>query len=130
MVGLLTAIMVLATVSTAVACDIDIKPWSDPNAINIKSNGVVAVAILTENGFDACWVDPSTIRFAGASPVRWAYEDVDFDGDIDLICHFNKQDLGLNSDSTSASLECWTYPDCPWGHYYFWADDSVKIVGG
>lgn len=131
-IGLLTTIMILATASTAVACEIDIKPWSNPNAININSNGVVPVAILTESGFDARWVDQSTIKFAGANPVRCAFEDVDYDGDLDLICHFNKQDLDLSSSSTSALLECYMLPGTPApydNNFHFMAWDSVKIVG-
>ena len=63
--------------------DIDIKPGSDPNSINLKSKGVVPVAVLTTPDFDAATVDPATVEFAGASPVRWTMEDVD--GDTDTV---------------------------------------------
>lgn len=83
---------------------IDIKPGSDPNSINLKSKGVVPVAALTTGEFDATTIDPATVVFAGASPVRWATEDVDGDGDADLVFHFKTQALDLNKDSTSATL--------------------------
>jgi hypothetical protein len=69
--------------------DIDIKPGSDPNSINLESKGVVPVALLTTDDFDASTVDPVTVEFAGASPLRWVIEDVDGDGDVDLLFHVN-----------------------------------------
>jgi len=84
--------------------DIDIKPGSDPNSINLKSRGVVPVAVLTTDDFDATTVDPSTVELAGAAPVRWAWEDVDGDGDIDLLFHFRTLELDLNQDSNEATL--------------------------
>ena len=32
------------------------------------------------------------------------FENVDLDGDIDLVCHFRTQDLQLTSSSTEATL--------------------------
>ena len=84
---------------------IDIKPGNDQNNINLKSKGVVPVAILTTEDFDAATVDPATAEFAGAAPERWKLEDVDDDGDDDLMFHFRTQDLvDLGQDSTEATL--------------------------
>ena len=83
---------------------IDIKLGSAPNSINLGSKGVVPVAVLTTDDFDASSVDPDTVSFAGASPVRWAVEDVDGDGDTDLLLHFKTEDLNLNENSTEATL--------------------------
>jgi len=83
---------------------IDIKPGSDPNSINLKSKGVVPVAVLTTDDFDASTVDPDTVEFAGAEPVRWTMEDVDGDGDTDMLFHFKTQDLNLDGDSIEAIL--------------------------
>ena len=84
--------------------DIDIKPGSDPNSINLKSKGVVPVAVLTTDNFDANTVDPETVEFAGAEPVRSTLEDVDSDGDLDMLFHFKTQELNLDEDSTEATL--------------------------
>lgn len=84
--------------------EIDIKPGSYPNSINLKSNGVVPVAVLTTDDFDASTVDPATVEFAGASPLRWAMCDVDEDGDEDMIFHFKTQELNLDENSTEAEL--------------------------
>jgi len=83
---------------------IDIKPGSDPNSINLKSKGVVPVAVLTTDDFDASTVDPDTVLFADAAPLRWTQEDVDGDGDMDLLFHFKTQELALDEDSTEATL--------------------------
>lgn len=85
---------------------IDIKPGSFPNSINLKSNGKIPVAILCTATFDPSLIDPSTVRFgpSGASPIHWAYEDVDQDGDLDLILHFKTQETGIQTDDKSATL--------------------------
>jgi hypothetical protein len=83
---------------------IDIKPGSFPNSINLNSRGVVPVAVLTTDDFDATTVDPVTVLFADASPLRWTREDVDGDGDTDLLFHFRTQELTLDGDSAEATL--------------------------
>jgi hypothetical protein len=84
--------------------EIDIKPGSDPNSINLGSKGLVPVAILTTKDFDASDVDPSTVWFAGAKAQRCTLEDVDEDGDLDLLCFFKTQDLNLGAHDESATL--------------------------
>ena len=83
---------------------IDIKPGNEQNNINLKSNGVVPVAVLTTDEFDAATIDPATAEFAGALPERWKLEDVDDDGDDDLMFHFRTQDLNLDQSSSEATL--------------------------
>ncbi|MFC1596540.1 choice-of-anchor Q domain-containing protein [Planctomycetota bacterium] len=74
---------------------IDVKPGSDPNSINLASNGMIAVAIFTTDDFDATTVDSDTVSFAGADAVHSALEDVDGDGDLDMVLHFRVQDTTL-----------------------------------
>ncbi len=83
---------------------IDIKPGSDLNSINLKSKGVVPVAVLTTWDFDASTIDPDTVKFAGVSPVRWTLDDVDNDGDVDSLFHFKTQELNLDKSSIDATL--------------------------
>lgn len=93
---------------------IDIKPGSDPNSINCNNaNEVIAVAILTTDDFDATTVDHTTVTFEGADEThvdkktglpRRHEEDVDGDGDTDLVFHFRLGDTGLNCASTDGTL--------------------------
>lgn len=100
-------------VSDEIHVSIDVKPGSSENSLNPNSRGRIPVAILTTDSFDASTVDPTTVRFGStgteASAVHWALEDVDGDGDIDLILHFNTQQTGILCGDTSASLTGETY---------------------
>jgi hypothetical protein len=92
---------------------IDIKPGSDTNPINPRSQGVIPVAILTTDTVDATSVNPATVRFGvtgtEAAPVRVAVEDVNGDGRPDLLFDFNTQDTGIQCGKTSASLTGQTF---------------------
>lgn len=94
----------LAILQLAIEVEIDIKPGSYPNSINLGSKGVVPVAVLTTDDFDASTIDPATAVFASAAPLRWAMENVDGDGDMDVLFHFNTQELNLVENSTQATL--------------------------
>jgi len=104
---------------------IDIKPGSDPNSINLKSKGVVPVAVLTTDLFDAATVDPDTVQLEGVDAVKWTMDDVDGDGDLDLLLHFSTQELAvvLDAFSTEATLSGETYDG-----ETFSGTDSVRIV--
>lgn len=92
----------------AIDIDIDIKPGSDPNSINLKSNGNISVAILTTEDFDATTVDPLSVQFGPNGAVeahgRGHIEDVDYDGDLDLVLHFITQETGIACGDTDADL--------------------------
>ena len=111
-----------------VAIAIDIKPGSFPNSINPQSHGVIPVAILTNDTLDATTVDPATVRFGAtgteAVAAHSALEDVDGDGDKDMILHFKTQDTGIACWATSASLTGHTV-----GGQMLRGSDSIKLVG-
>jgi len=92
------------TTESFIPVSIDIKPGSDPNSINIGSKGVVPVAVLSNSPFNAKDVDIDSILFAGAKPAKNSYEDVNGDGNPDLILHFDTQSLNLTTNDTKAFL--------------------------
>jgi len=107
---------------------VDVKPENFPNSINPKNKGVIPVAILTTNTFDATTVDTATVRFGRngveARVVQFSLRDVDGDGDRDLILHFNTQATGLQCGDTSATLRGRTFD----GGVIEGAD-SIRTVG-
>jgi len=81
---------------------IDIKPGSDPNSINLCSNGAVPVAILGSDTFDVSTVNTESLRFAGAGVkvvgkkdprTLCSLEDVNGDSYLDVVCHFVMADI-------------------------------------
>ena len=105
---------------------IDIKPASDPNSINTKSMGLVAVAILGSDTFDVLDVDVSTLTFgsAGASPAHSGHlEDVNGDGLTDLVTHYVQKQTGLAVGDTQACISGTTTDGTPIS-----GCDSVNIV--
>jgi hypothetical protein len=92
-----------------VRLDIDIKPESCPNALNVKSKGVLPVAVLGTEGFDVREINTATIRLEGVTPIRSAIGDVstplldkqdecdraseDEDGFDDLTLEFDTQEV-------------------------------------
>ena len=130
---------------------IDIKPWSYPNSINTKSNGVVPVAILGSDTFDVTSVDVTTLSFGpgGATPAHdltdpdvyadhlvqpwlvnpldpepeWYYFTANEDDYVDLVVHFHQKDTGLAPGDTEACLTGELTDGTA-----FSACDSVRIV--
>lgn len=85
---------------------IDIKPGSDPNSINRRSRGNVPVALLSSETFDALTADRASVVFAEAPALDRAggVEDVDGDGQLDVVLHFATQALDLPDGTTEACL--------------------------
>ena len=91
---------------------LDIKPNSCPNPLNLKSKGVLPVAILGSNTFDVTQIDVLTVALEGVAPLRSSLEDVatpfvpitgredaldcteaSADGFVDLTLKFDRQDV-------------------------------------
>lgn len=89
-------------IETVKQVDIDIKPGSTPNTINLGSNGVIPVAILSSAEFDApLLVDTTTVQLQGKAGVRVkgngdplaTERDVNGDGYIDLELKIEVENL-------------------------------------
>jgi len=87
---------------------IDVKPGSVTNPINPRDLGVIPVAILTTATFNAMQVDPLSVAFgpngAGEAHGRGQSEDVNGDGQPDLVLHFRTQETGIQCQETSVAL--------------------------
>lgn len=112
---------------------LDIKPGSFPNSINPSSRGRIAAAILTTDArdntdtFDATTVDPFTVRLGGSSgteAAKYSLEDVDGDGDIDLLLHFNTQDTSIKCGDVSATVTGETFDG-----QKIHGTDAIRTVG-
>jgi len=92
----------------AIEAAVDIKPGSCPNPVNVKSKGVLPVAILGSEDLDVLTIDVASILLAGVAPIRSNYEDVAApvsngeecectregpDGYLDLTLKFEMQEI-------------------------------------
>ena len=120
----------IASSSLIATVAIDIKPDSFPNSINLRSNGVVPVAILGSTAFDALQVDPPSLSLAGAKVKvvgKGKYschgEDVNRDGRTDLLCHFLTSQLEIRPGDSTVAVEGTTFAG---GR--FRGEDTIRIV--
>ena len=116
---------------TGVQVAIDIRPGSERNPVNPKSNGVLPVAILSSETFDATEADPSTV-FLEEAPVASQSkhdkfltheEDVNGDGLADLVVKIETQLLDLESPTGTAVLVGSTFEG-----QAFWGEDVFTVV--
>lgn len=110
--------------------EIDIKPGSFPNSINVGSNGKVPVAILSSPDFDATQVDPLSITLAsggvwlkGNGTPMASFSDVNGDGLTDIVVHVATDSLLLTNTDTNAVLEGETFDGIA-----FTGTDTIRIV--
>jgi hypothetical protein len=91
--------LIISGVSPSVKqINIDIKPGATSIArINPKSRGSIPVALLSSDDFDALKADSGSVRFGPSGTEATALrcgkggEDVNGDGRLDLVCHFDNQ---------------------------------------
>jgi len=108
--------------------DIDVKPGNADNTINPRSRGIISVAILTTSDFDATTVDVDSLRFGAtaseASAEHSAFDDVDGDGDLDLVLQFRIQPTNIACGADVALLRGTTLTGQLIGRW-----DNVLTVG-
>ena len=84
-------ILSIGKAGAQVTVPVDIKPGSCPNPINVKSKGVLPVAIVGTDDSDVTGIDIATVKLGGIDPKRSALEDVatPFEGEIVMAsnCH-------------------------------------------
>ena len=130
----------LASRVPELSVQIDIKPGGHPNSIDLSEpRDLIPVAILTTSVVDGDSVDfdpfdntdpvdPATLAL-GPSAVTIFHamghaEDVDKDGDLDMVLHFQIQNTGIACGDTEATLTGETF-----GGQAIAGTDSIKTVG-
>lgn len=131
--------------------NVDIKPASCPNPLNVDDMGVLPVAILGTADFEVNEIDPASVRLEGVAPLRWSWEDVatpyepwtgnesasdcnDFgpDGYVDLTLKFDAQEilssLGQVSDNDILLLQLTGKLMDGFGGTALIGEDVVKII--
>lgn len=92
---------------------IDVVPGDASNTVRLSS-GEVPVALLSTPKIAASTINPSSVRFAGASPrTTPIYNDVNADGRPDLTLSFRARDLHLRVGDTQASVSARTLAGVP-----------------
>lgn len=118
------------TITLVPAADIDIKPGSDINVVNPRSQGVIPVAIFGSESFDVAGIDPSTLSFGpgetGPSHAVGGHpEDVNDDGFVDLVSHYPVQESGIALGDTEACVTGASLDGTPLA-----GCDEIRTVGG
>jgi uncharacterized delta-60 repeat protein len=99
---------------TTIPVAVDIKPGSDSNPIDLSSRGIVTVAVLTTDEFDAATIVASSVCFGDDDRTDERdcteahgdghAEDVNGDGRADLLLHFEVPETGIDPADTQACL--------------------------
>ena len=112
------------------AVDIDIKPGSAENTVNLGSKGVTKVAILGSDEFNATEVDPltveladATVRVKGNGQPLTTIQDTNGDGFLDLVLHVDTEGFTLTDGDVSAELTGSTF-----GGDDIYGEDVVRVV--
>jgi len=90
---------------------LDVKPGDPQNVLPLHANGTLAAAILGDPTYPVTNVLIESVRLMGA-PVQQrqngtymaSFDDVDHDGEIDLVLHFAVADLCFRRTDTVATL--------------------------
>lgn len=116
--GLAAATAGLAAVTGSAAAhfpadlDVDVKPGSEENPIDPRSDGVTSVAVLRNDDFDPTAEDvryrfgaPDVVADGGgATPVGHQIRDVNGDGRDDLVLQFPTDECGFEHGDDEAEL--------------------------
>src|ERR1041385_6570375 len=103
--SVLLAVLLLAPLTFAqTVIDLDVKPGSDVNPINVKSHGSTPFALLCSPTFDPATVDVTMVQLGGVAAVHCALEDVNADVCLDLVCHVATPALGVTCATTELTV--------------------------
>lgn len=133
-------IFAITVVEAVVPVNVDVKPMSCPNPFNVKSKGVLPVAILGTATLDVSQIYTASVELEGIAPLRWALEDVGTVGDplagpdgyMDLTLKFDTQAivgaLGAVNDEDIVTLDLTGNLTVASGGIPITGDDEVVII--
>lgn len=101
---------------------VDLRPDSEPNLL-LYPSGVFAARIYGYSHAERDQIDPSTVRLAGAAPLRHVVRDENGDGIPDLAVQFYTSKLAVSPTTTRLSLTGRTR-----GGMLVGGGDSVQVV--
>jgi hypothetical protein len=112
----------------SVTFDLDIKPGSDTNPINLAGRGLIPVALLGSESTDVSQVDMDSLAFGPGEALpthaaRGHFEDVNGDGFVDLLSHYRTADAGIVFGAESACVTGSTLSGVP-----FSSCDAITTV--
>lgn len=98
----------IVTVEDCRVFQIDINPGLKSPRVNLASKKPLEVAILKDASFNPFDIDKASVRFGRtgteAKAISWRWQDIDRDGDVDLIFKFDIAKLKLDCGSTAAFM--------------------------
>jgi hypothetical protein len=116
------------TGSNCLNVNVVVKPGDNQPVVNLNSQGVITVAILSTLTFDATKVNPLTVRFGRTgtevSPVHSSLQDVNGDGLLDMVLQFKVQSTGLQPGDTQVTLMGRTLDGTP-----FRGSSAIQVIG-
>lgn len=118
---------------------VDVKPGSLSNPLNLKSKGVLPIAVLSTPDFDALTIDPASVLVgdpvliarsgASVAPVNDTADDVNDDGLVDLLLFIDVGELvdfgAADADTEAVILTGETTSGVP-----VMGGDFVNVVAG
>ncbi|MDA0769234.1 MAG: DUF11 domain-containing protein [Chloroflexi bacterium] len=126
----------ITVVEVTTEMQIDIRPGSDRNPLNLRSRGMLPVAIMGATNFDVNDIDLSTIRFGvdgdNTMPQHRRVghiKDINSDGIDDMVLHFRTQALGISRDTERGDIVTLFLTGELNDGTEFDGEDTVTIVG-
>lgn len=111
-----------------VSANIDVRPYRRDNKVWLGRWGLVPVAVLGSESFDALQVDPASVRLGEneAPPLRWYLRtrDVNRDGFMDVTFLFRSRKTGIQCGDTEVGMSGSSYEGVPFIGY-----DSILTAG-
>ena len=96
------------TGSDPIEVAVDIQPGSNENPLNVKRPGILPLAILSTQLFNAATIDPLSVQFGKGSATEAHHmghlEDVNGDGRPDMVLHFRVPDAGIQLGDRTVCL--------------------------